>query len=420
MQVLRHCFPPSVRQTLDESPETLYETYERILGEIKKPYRAHARRLLQCLVVAVRPLGVKELAEVLAVDFDDAEDIPKLNQNWRWMDEERAVLTLCSSLIAIVESDGSRIVQFSHFSVKEFLTSHWLASSSGDISHYHIDLEPAHTILAQACMSILLRSDHRIEGGGIRNISPLARYAAEHWVVHVQDEKVSSCIRKAMKNLFDVDKPYFAAWLKLYDMDTHPHMRSSSLEWLARGQFRTVRLHRDNGAHVNIHGNNGETPLHSAGDLEIVQLLLEHGTDVGARINRGSTPLHVTVERGWIEGLYVLLEHGGNVRVEDNEGATPLHIAARGNVKIVRILLEHGAIVGAEDDRGTTPLHVASDFGSIEIVRILLERGANACAKDCSGRTPLHGAARHGSIEIVRMLFEHGADVKARSNLYVY
>jgi hypothetical protein len=46
--------------------ESLDETCERILREIRKPNQGHAHRLLQCLVAAVRPLRVKELAEVLA------------------------------------------------------------------------------------------------------------------------------------------------------------------------------------------------------------------------------------------------------------------------------------------------------------------------------------------------------------------
>ena len=141
LEILRHCLPPSVRHTLDELPESLDETYERVLKEIKKPNRDHARRLLQCLVVAIRPLHVEELAEVLAVDFDDAEGIPKLKPNWRWEDQEQALLTSCSSLITIVETGYSRVVQFSHFSVKEFLTSARLATSSGDVSRYHIVLE---------------------------------------------------------------------------------------------------------------------------------------------------------------------------------------------------------------------------------------------------------------------------------------
>ncbi|KAN0126398.1 hypothetical protein V8E52_000038, partial [Russula decolorans] len=83
LEVLRQCLPPSVRPTLKELPESLDETYERILKEIKKPNRDLAQRVLQCLVVATRPLRVAELAEVLAVDFDDAEGIPRLKPDWR-------------------------------------------------------------------------------------------------------------------------------------------------------------------------------------------------------------------------------------------------------------------------------------------------------------------------------------------------
>jgi hypothetical protein len=74
LKVLRDCLPPSVRCFLEELPESLDETYEHVLREIKKPNRDRARRLLQCLVVAIRPLRMVELAEVLAVDFDDAEE----------------------------------------------------------------------------------------------------------------------------------------------------------------------------------------------------------------------------------------------------------------------------------------------------------------------------------------------------------
>ena len=81
MQVLRYCLPRSIRPTLDKLPSTLDETYERVLKEIKEPNQVHAIRLLQCLVVAIRPLRVEELAEVLAVDFGDEEGMPKLNPN---------------------------------------------------------------------------------------------------------------------------------------------------------------------------------------------------------------------------------------------------------------------------------------------------------------------------------------------------
>ena len=133
LEVLRHSFPSSVRNILDELPESLDETYERILREIRKPKQAHAHWLLQCLVAAVRPLRVEELAEVLLFDFD-AKGIPKLNVNWRWENQEEAVLSACSSLVVIVKDGGSRIVQFSHYSVKEFLTADRLAEPTRDVS----------------------------------------------------------------------------------------------------------------------------------------------------------------------------------------------------------------------------------------------------------------------------------------------
>ena len=112
------------------------------MDDIKKGNRADAYRMLQCLTVAIRPLTVAELAELLAFDFDTAEgEIPKLNSKWRWEDHDQAVLSTCSSLITIVSSRSSQVVQFSHFSVKEFFLSDRLSTSTNDMSQYHIVLE---------------------------------------------------------------------------------------------------------------------------------------------------------------------------------------------------------------------------------------------------------------------------------------
>ncbi|KAH9031126.1 hypothetical protein EDB85DRAFT_1830526, partial [Lactarius pseudohatsudake] len=184
LETLRQCLPQSVRRTLNELPESLDETYERVMMEIKKANQVHAFRMLQCLTVAVRPLSVAELAELLAFDFDVAKDgIPELNSEWRWEDHEQAVLSTCSSLITVVPvpDEESPVVQFSHFSVKEFLMSDRLAMSTGDISQYHISLGDSHTVLAQASLGFLLR-DPDVTNGADR--APLAGYAAEHWVAH--------------------------------------------------------------------------------------------------------------------------------------------------------------------------------------------------------------------------------------------
>ena len=473
LETLRHCLPPSVRHTLDELPESLDETYERVLREIKKPNRDHARRLLQCLVVAIRPLRVEELAEVLAVDFDDEEGIPKLKLNWRWEDQEQALLSSCSSLIAIVESDESRVVQFSHFSVKEFLTSSRLATSSGDTSRYHILLEPAHTILAQACLSVLLRLDDRVGQSDVGDSFPLAGYAAEHWVAHAQDEKVSSYLQKAMGYLFDVNKPYFAAWLQLHDIDTHPesgtalynftprsksgatplyyaalcgfrdlvehltvndpkqvhatggHYVTPLVAALGKGHLQTAKFLSDNGADPNVRGDYNMTPLLSAaynGGFEMVQVLLKYKADINARDNAGEDALHNASNSSALDigpslsnVARLLLKHGADVNArtdKDDRHSTPLHLAAKkGRIEVAHVLLQHGADVGTKDGNGRTALHLAAQYGKVEVAHVLLQHGADVGTKDSDGKTALHRAVHYEDVEVVRVLLEHGADV---------
>ena len=69
----------------------------------------NAYRLLQCLVVDVRPLRVEERAELLVFDFQASSSggIPNLKADWRGDDHEEAVLSTCSSLITIVRDGDS-------------------------------------------------------------------------------------------------------------------------------------------------------------------------------------------------------------------------------------------------------------------------------------------------------------------------
>jgi hypothetical protein len=134
--------------------------------------------------------------------------LPRLTKICGHWNAEEAVLSACSSLIAIVNREGGQVVQFSHFSVKEFLTSDRLATPDERLSCYHILPEPAHTLLAHACLSVLLRLDDKIDRNAIGHF-PLALYAARHWVDHAQFRNVSSHIEEIMERLFDPDKATF-------------------------------------------------------------------------------------------------------------------------------------------------------------------------------------------------------------------
>ena len=178
------------------------------------------QRLFQCLTVSIRPLRIEELAEVLAVRFNGTS-IPTFDPAWRPESAEEAVMSACSSLIAVVDREGSHVVQFSLFLVKEFLTSERLAAAEERLSScYHILPKHAYIILVHACLSVLLQFDHEIDNDTIGQF-PLALYAARYRIDHTQFRDVSLDIREVMKHLFDPAKPHFAAWLWLYDIDRH-------------------------------------------------------------------------------------------------------------------------------------------------------------------------------------------------------
>ena len=401
------------------------------MTNIKRANQAHAYRMLQCLTVAIRPLRVAELAELLAFDFDVAEgSIPKLKPNWRWEDHEQAILSTCSSLVTVVPNDRSPIVQFSHFSVKEFLMSDRLATSRRDISQYHISLEDAHTLLTQASLAVLLR-DRDVNTSA--DIAPLAEYAAEHWVTHAQVKNVASQVRDGLEYLFDPDKPYFGAWVQLHDIDRFYHYLGRSdpepgakpLYYAARGGFHELVEHltRKYPQRAEAIGGQCGTALHSAsfeGHLQVVRYLLQLGVDINVRNFANCTPLLFASWKGHRDVVQCLLDHGADSDLRDEFRNSPLMLAAYyGHVDVVRLLLEHNADVNTGDTENRTALHGAIRCYIVkadrtQIVQLLLKHGANANACNKKLRTPLHLVSKRPDLlDVLRILLEHGADLDA-------
>jgi len=380
--------------------------------------------------VASRPLRVEELAEFLAFDFK-AGPIPKFHEDWRLKDPANEVLSTSSSLLSIVNVGGSSVIQFSHISVKEFLTSTRLAETSDIITRrFHISMTPAHTLAAQACLGILLHLDKNITRDGLQKF-PLAKYASRYWVDHARFENVLPNVEHGMKHLFDPNKPHLAIWVWIHDFshawhtteqgETPSHPSGSSLHYAAHcGLHTMVRyLIIERSLDVNSRGfRKKSTPLHRAsamGHVEVVRTLLEHGADMTAQNEDGSTPLHRASRRGCVEVLRVLLEHGADATAQDKNRSTPLHQASiAGHVDSMRILLQYGVDATAQDKNGWTPLHLASYEGHVKVTRFLLEHGVDATVQDKNGRTPLHRAAFEGHSEITSVFLEHGVDATAQ------
>jgi len=446
-----------VRRILTELPESLDETYERILQQIPKSNRMHAHRLLQCLTVAVRPLGVKELAEVLAIDFSATTGTPKVDKNLQWEDQEQAVLFTCSSLVTIVKNSwGNRLVQFSHFSVKEFLISDRLATSM-TLRHHHIHLEPAHTIMAQACLSVLLHTDKFIcEQTNGENI--LATYAGEHFGEHVEFGNVLSHITDGVDDLLNSHKPHFYMWLWLllrhrgHSIDPENHYRLSTnrhpnpspfttwpppiapLHIVAQCGYLCLARHLISKQPQDLHvrDDSYRTPFHIAvlaGREEIFRLFMKCSIDLDMRDSENQTLLHMAAYKGLTEVALTYLRRRWVIKdlvnARNKAGQTALHIASRyHHLTMMALLLKFGARVDAKDNANKTPLFLAlhlRNFGDDtagihENIQLLLEHGASVRVREKNGQTPLHVASEYNLSSVVALLLRLGAKVDAQDN----
>ena len=437
-------------------PKTWDETYEKALLNIDVEQQEYAQRLFQWLTVSIRPLRVDELAEILAIRFS-SDSIPDYNTGWRSGDAKEAVLSTCSSLVIVANVGGSPVVQFSHVSVKEFLTSERLATMGRELSCYHILPRPAHTVMAKACLTILVTLDDRVDKMNIKNF-PFALYAARHWIEHAQFDDVLSHIQDVLFRLFDSHKPHFRAWIWLYDPDLdqenhmstpHPTRPQASPMYYAalcglrgvsedlvnahpqdlnsRSGTRGTPLHAaldkghqsvallllERGADICCLDSQNRTPLHIAcrGCTDVVLVLIDRGVDLNAEDDSRETALHVASQWGCDDIIQLLLNHGAKVDHRDSGGWTPLHVASHeGHKKIVHLLFDHGADANRPDNGGWTPLHLASWEGREDIVRLLLNQGINTNHSDNGGWTPLHAASQEGHHHIVELLLDHGAD----------
>jgi ankyrin repeat protein len=451
--------PSSIRKALNELPEALDDTYTRALECIPEEKWRHARRLFQCLIAAIRPLRVEELGEIFAIEFDSRGG-HRLVEDWRPLDAEDAVLSACSSLISIVGVENSKIVQFSHFSVKEYLTSDRLASSNvGMISRYHTPPQPAHGILARACLTVLLQLDKKTDKKRLGTF-PLAFYSSENWMDHAWLGKVTPENKDAITRLFDPKESHLDAWTWMYrvgigysrlgsinELEEHPPpLSGTALHFAAYCGFSWLAEHLIIHHAEDVHakwGPHSSTPLHAAhigrraaarrthsdgtevkreiedesriarhdGHLEVMGVLLEKGADVDVRADDHDAVSHLAAEDGDVEVLQLFLHYKTDINARGLYYDTPLLTASKsGHDEAVRFLLEYGADADVQDEDIDTPLIIASKRGYLEVVRLLLGHGADVCFQNWHGKTAFQAAKEGGYHEIAQLLLEHGVE----------
>jgi hypothetical protein len=100
LDTLRKCRRPrDVEKALNELPETLDETYNRILRNIPPQDRNDVFSIIQMLAVSYRPLTLDEVSEALSIDFESET----VNREDVGLMDKYDILKICSSLVTLSE-----------------------------------------------------------------------------------------------------------------------------------------------------------------------------------------------------------------------------------------------------------------------------------------------------------------------------
>ena len=139
--------PANALRQLQNLPKTLEETYTRILQKVPSENQRELRSILMLLAFSARPMTIQEVAEATAVDLE----AQSFSLDERFGDPYD-MLALCSSLVSLTEvgtdsilnkergyqfnwGKDLKIVQFAHFSVKEYILSEAACESIPDCLH---------------------------------------------------------------------------------------------------------------------------------------------------------------------------------------------------------------------------------------------------------------------------------------------
>lgn len=456
---LKFCPPSLIGPSLETLPDGLDDTYADVMRRFlpPQPFIPRVRSVLQCISFAQRSLTVGEVFDILSFDVEAGSfDTDRSASGSR--DMEASVLRYLPSLVEIVFSKNqTRVVQFIHFSVKEYFISN--ARPKAVDPRYSFNRDFADIIITMLCLASL----------SANNLAPHFRtYAERHWFQHVHRntsnsiegfypeglcdavkhdyEKATRVIQSALRKFLSPDSPAFATWdnkkstvlhwaarlglsdhteslLKHLEVDTLDSDNNTPLFCAVENtasveHFHIIDILLAKGADIKLQpGHRRRSILHRAIDAplsdEVINFLIERGAVVDAAERGGESALHEAAWRDKVGAVEALIRNGANKDVLDRDGQTPLHRCAWANSQLgARALLKSGAQPNIVDKiLGYTPLHHAVYFGHLTILRLLLEDGADAHARSTSQITPgctaLHIAAKEGKMGACEILLEH-------------
>ena len=287
-----------LRKSLATLPQTLDQTYDRILTAISEEDCEYAMRILQWLTFSARPLSVEEIAEAVAIDAarDPAFDRDEV------LEDPLEALNICSSLVTVTtnEAEGrpksaQRIIALAHYSVQEYLVPDRI--EQGAAKQYSMQAVECHNAITKGCLMYLTQFQQPMSTE-VLEASALARYAAEFWGSHLRntEDKVEGSV--LAMSLMSMDKPAYLSWIQLWDPDR-------------------PRKEPDLGKHLE----SVATPLYYAASLglsTITRLLLNKDADVNAQGGYFGNALQAASYRGHKQVVKMLRDAGAHQPKEDD------------------------------------------------------------------------------------------------------
>ncbi|KAF2501943.1 hypothetical protein BU16DRAFT_419460, partial [Lophium mytilinum] len=434
---LRKCRTKSkLKKALKTLPETLDETYTRILDSMDFDDRTIAQRALTWLAfVPYAYSTVEQVAEAAAVD--PSQDVT-FDVEDRLQDPETDLCDILGSLIVIYDHDEERLVRLAHLTVKEYLLSQRTAK-------YGITELGAYRSIVEVSVSYLLGfcnlSQDLEMWAKYRPTFCLLPFIARTLTQYVKDGHCESIPQLTTLFLtFKKSEEAYKAWIsQKTENDFHllseaGYIASTSIEYLmhlacACGFPEVVKVLLEEGADPRRISPTdptciGMSPLHCAaceGHACIVGILIDLGVEVDIRDQEMRTPLLCTMKdpgdmryAGALETARMLIRHRADVNAEDVHGVTVLYTAAERNTRdVIELLIANGAKVDCPgaSDRNITPLYIAACHGHEKVLESLLKCGAEIDRKNNCGQCALHGASVWLNPEAVEVLLCHGASV---------
>lgn len=375
-QILSEPTLGEMRDSLQSLPAGLQDAFDATFERIRTQTSSRMRIGISTVTwirEAKRPLEIKELRELFAI----RPESPAFDRSYS--PEQHIILEACMGLVTV--DPATKIVQFVHFAVFEYLDEHadrlfpWQPLGLGTL------------LLKFFCSEIFTEGALQDEASIVQQLRKykLISYASLFWNKHVQDKNDIE-MSKILIRFLDTPASY-QPMIQFHQYCTgfretywcFEETRSRTAVHLACHFGLVDRLQKliQEGADLNSSTAVCRTrPILNAAANEnpdVLRTLLVDGPRLDVS-NWYGTALHCAAERGRIENVVTLLEAGLLVDLqEENFGRTSLHCAVQEEYwAVAQLLLDHGANPNARDHKGRSPVHFVT-CGSNRYSTMLLE-----------------------------------------------